>query len=180
MINGMVVNELLGVLLIADTSNKKIAAYEYDVSILKRLNKTAAYVQDLIKGVPETNNVYGVAVYKDKQVVWSSYAKVEGKATGSLYIASNTQDPKSYKALVNNTGGVTSVVSEKSSIYFLDPTNSRLYRAKHHDGKFEVDIINSNLNKIYQIQVLDKFLYVVNADGLSVLRTTSDKSTKGY
>ena len=34
-INGLVVSELLGVLLIADSTHKKITAYEYDLTILK-------------------------------------------------------------------------------------------------------------------------------------------------
>jgi len=46
-----VVNELLGVLLIADTTNKLIVAYEYDETIIKALNQTAPFKQTLVSNV---------------------------------------------------------------------------------------------------------------------------------
>jgi len=39
LVHGITVNELIGVLLIADTTNKVIEAYEYDTDVLKKLNK---------------------------------------------------------------------------------------------------------------------------------------------
>lgn len=124
------------------------------------------------------SNVFGVAVYKDKQVVWSNRAY--GKTNGALLIASNVMDPSSYKVLVDNTNNVSSVVSEGSSIYYVDAAASKIYRAKHHDGKFEIDMINSHPTKIYHIQVLDKYIYIADPSGLHVLKTSNDKSTKGY
>ena len=42
-IHGITVNELLGVLLVADSKNNLISAYEYDTAVLAKLNKTAPY-----------------------------------------------------------------------------------------------------------------------------------------
>lgn len=115
-IHGMTVNELLGVLLIADSYSKVISAYEYDEAILKKLNHTAPYVIELVKGVPEVSELYGVAVYKNKEVVWGNH--IDGKENGAVVIASNTQDPKTYKALTKDIEGVSSIVAEGSSIYY--------------------------------------------------------------
>jgi hypothetical protein len=71
-------------------------------------------------------------------------------------------------------------VTEKNAIYFTDSTNSKVYRAKHHDGKFAIDLIRDKLLHVNQIQVLDKYLYYADSTGLHVLKTSKDKATKGY
>ena len=129
-------------------------------------------------GSPLVNDVYGVAIYKDKEVVWGNHAN--GKTNGAVVIASNIKDKNTYKPLTKAIDGVSALVSEKNSIYYVDATSSKLYRAKHHDGKFEIDMIHDKLAKINAIQVLDKYLYINDAVGLHVLKTSNDKATKGY
>lgn len=147
-IHGMQVNELLGVLVLADSSNHKIVAYEYDTDVIKKLNKTGPYVQELVKGVPEVSDLWGVAVYKDKEVVWGNHAN--GKKNGAVVIASNTADPKTYTSLSKDIDGIGSLVSESNAIYYVD-TNSKIYRAKHHNGKFEIDMVHDKISKIKSI-----------------------------
>lgn len=176
-VNGLTVNELLGVLLVADTTGKKITAYEYDEAILKHLNKTAPFLKPLVQDAKEASDVFSVAVYKDKEVVWGNHAN--GKTNGAVIISSNTTDPKTYKALTKDIDGVVSVVSEGSAIYYVD-TTSKVYRARHHDGKFEIDMVHDKVPKIRQIAVLDKYIYMSDNTGFKVLKTSTDLATKGY
>lgn len=74
--------------MVADNTNKQIVAYEYDGQIIKKMNKTAPFQTTLVKGVPQVNDVWGVAVYKDKEVVWGNHAN--GQTEGAVNIASNT------------------------------------------------------------------------------------------
>jgi len=131
----------------------------------------------LIKGGTYVNDPWGVAVYKDKDVVWGQHSK--GKENGAVILATNTQDTKTYLTLENGIDGIQSLASEYSAIYYTDLA-SKIYRAKHNNGKFEIDMVHDKIPGISQIGVLDKYLYAANSTGLYVLKTSSDKATKGY
>ena len=79
-----------------------------------------------------------------------------------------------YTPIIKTIDGVSALTSEKNNIYFADVSSSKLYRAKHHDKKFEIDVIHDKLAKIHAIQALDKYLYIVDAVGLHVLKTSND------
>ena len=63
LIHGITVSELIGALLIADTTNKKITAYIYDPAYLKTQKKTAPYLHDVIKSATKAVDLSGVAVF---------------------------------------------------------------------------------------------------------------------
>lgn len=56
-ITGITINELLGLLVIADGKGKSITAYEYDDAVLKKLNKTAPYSQVLVQNSVQASNL---------------------------------------------------------------------------------------------------------------------------
>ena len=116
-------------------------------------------------------------MYKDKDVVWGN--SKNGKTNGAVVISSNTKDPKTYKPLVTDIDGVKGLASEANLIYYVDTAN-KIHRAKHTEGKFVIDVVHEKIANIQNIAVLDKYIYINDPTGIRVLKTSSDKSTKGY
>ena len=74
LIHGLTVSELIGALFIVDSTNKKITSYEYDPAVLQVQKQTAPYLKDVIQKTAHANDVYGVSIYKEKQLVWGNHA----------------------------------------------------------------------------------------------------------